>query len=128
MRRLLLPPSVLALVAGVTLAVSSCLSPTLPLPPPEQPDTVQPGTDAGTWQVFGTCDAGAIVTVFDETTGMGVVVEDRAMTGKYVVILAGSECDSAWVRESFQDEESSPTTFVLTTYSPNDPIGSPTCQ
>ncbi|MFT3770802.1 MAG: hypothetical protein QM820_35715 [Minicystis sp.] len=89
-RRLLFPVFVLA--AALALPTASCLSPTLPLPPPEQPSTITAGVD-GTWDVFGACHPGAMVTVFNEKTGLGVVFEDRALSGSYHVTIAGAECD-----------------------------------
>lgn len=124
MRRL----PVLALISAFALVVPSCLSPTLPLPPPETPSTIHAGTTPGTWDVFGQCDPGAIITVFNDKTGRGVVVEDRDMTGSYHVLLEGTQCDAAWVKESLGAEESAPTSFVLATHDPGDPTDNPACH
>lgn len=123
-----LPLPVLVVVTAITLATSSCLSPTLPLPPPEQPDNIQPGTTAGTWQVSGICHAGAIITVFNEKTGRGVVVEDRTQSGTYTVILGGAKCDAAWVRELFMQQDSAPAVFTLAARKPGDPTDNPICH
>ena len=123
-RRLL---TVLALAALSTLAASSCLSPTLPLPPPEVPSSITAGADPGTWDVSGDCDYGALVTVFNETTGRGVVVEDRARVGVYRVTLEGAKCDAAWVRQEVGGEESTSQTFVLAPYDASAPPGAPAC-
>jgi hypothetical protein len=125
-RRLLLP--VLALASSLALLASSCLSPTLPLPPPEQPDTINAGTTPGTWDVFGQCTPGALVTVFNEKTGKGVVVEDRSATGHYVVTLEGTQCDVAYVKEEISGDESAPTSFVLAPHKPGDPSDNPLCH
>jgi hypothetical protein len=124
-----LPLPVLVVVTAVTLATSSCLSPTLPLPPPEQPDSIRAGTEPGTWVVSGTCTAGATVLVINEVTGQGVITEDRTQSGNYSVILAGKQCDEASVRESFPDgQEAGPTTFTLAKQQPGDPIDNPLCH
>ena len=124
-RRLLLP--VLALLASLTLVASGCLSPTLPLPPPDVPSTITAGA-AGTWDVFGACTPGARVTVFNERTGAGVVIEDRAGSGRYHVMIAGAQCDVAWVIEEVDSDRSAPTTFVLAPRGPGEPADSPLCH
>lgn len=124
-----LPLPVLVVVTAITLATSSCLSPTLPLPPPEQPDDIRIGTTVGTWLVSGRCTAGATVLVINEKTGLGVIVEDRTQSGNYTVILAGAQCDLASVRESFSDGlEAGPTTFPLAARKPGDPTDNPLCH
>jgi hypothetical protein len=100
----------------------------LPLPPPDAPSTITAGVTAGTWEVFGDCDPGARVTVLNEKTGRGVVVEDRALSGSYHVTLEGAECDLAWVTEELNQEESAPTSFVLAPHQPSDPVDNPVCH
>jgi hypothetical protein len=124
MRRLHLP--VLALAAALSLA--GCLSPTLPLPPPDQPTIITAGATPGTWDVRGNCTVGARVTVFNEKTGRGVVVEDRGGSGSYQVTLEGAECDLAWVEEEVDQELSAPTGFVLAAHKPGDPSENPACH
>jgi len=125
-RRLLLP--VLALTSALALVASSCLSPTLPLPPPEQPSTITAGAAPGTWEVFGSCTQGALVTVFNEQTGRGAVFEDRSLVGSYHVTIEGAECDLAWVREEVTVGASAPTSFVLATRKLGDPTDNPACH
>jgi hypothetical protein len=108
MRRLLA-----TLAAFVSLTATSCLSPTIPLPPPDQPDPIQLGA-TGEWTISGSCLKGAIVTVFDDTTGLGAVVEDRDGTGRYAISIAGNACDSVWVKQERDDDESARTPFILT--------------
>lgn len=119
---------VLASLALVALAAPSCLSPTLPLPPPEMPDAIRIGASANTWEVFGHCTRGAIVTVFNENAGVGAVFEDRDETGAYHVILEGAQCDVAHVEEEVGQERSASTTFVLAPREPGDPTESPLCH
>src|SRR4051794_21278374 len=71
----------LGLVALLALAGSaSCLSPTLPLPPPDV-DSVHASDTPGTWTITGTCEPGALVLVKDTATGLAFGVEDRARVG-----------------------------------------------
>jgi hypothetical protein len=101
-------------LAFAAVATASCLSPTLPLPPPEQPDVIRPSAMiAGSWEVSGTCLVGAIVTVFNEQTGRGVVIEDRNNSGRYRVDIAADLCDLAWVSQELNQETSARTTFVM---------------
>lgn len=109
---------------GLSLALSACLSPTIPLPPPEQPDAIHQGTP-GVWTVGGTCQPGAIVTVFDNATGKGVVVEDRGHTGRYSVDVVASKCDSGWVAQENNNEGSSETPFTFNERKAGDPTGGP---
>lgn len=129
-RRLVLP--ILALASALALMAPACLSPTLPLPPPDQPSTITAGATPGTWEVFGSCREGALVTVMNEKTGQGVVVEDRARSGSYHVTIEGAECDVASVRETVLDDEGAETTastgFVLAARKPGDPTDNPACH
>ena len=120
--------AVLVLAAAVSLASSSCLSPTLPLPPPEQPTTITAGATPGTWEVFGNCNPGALVTVFNEKAGHGVVVEDRTLSGVYHVTIEATECDLAWVKEELGNDETTRTSFVLAARKSGDPTDNPACH
>ncbi len=112
-------------LAGVVVLSSS---PTLPLPPPERPTTITAGATPGTWEVFGTCTVGALVTVFNEQTGEGVVVEDRALAGVYHVTIEGAECDLAWVKEDVESSRVTRTSFVLAARKPGDQPTTPLCH
>jgi hypothetical protein len=101
----------LALGALFALGLASCLSPTLPLPPPE-PDSIQEA-QAGQWTVSGSCSRGAIVTVFNKTQGHGVVAEDRDETGHYAITIEADLCDTGWVSETLHGETSGETNFVF---------------
>ncbi|MBK8253343.1 MAG: hypothetical protein IPK82_11845 [Polyangiaceae bacterium] len=105
---------------------SSCLSPTLPLPPPDIDSVTQ--TDDGLWQVAGTCKPGAMVTVLNDETGTGVVFEDREQIGQWVVQLPGDLCDAAWVSQEFGNDESSRTNFVIDEINIDQPSGSGACN
>jgi hypothetical protein len=99
--------------AGVlSLAASACLSPTLPIPPPDVPDSIHE-TSAGVWQVAGDCTPGARVTVMNARTGRGAAVEDLGRVGRYVVELEAEACDPAWVEQVVDEQPSGQTGFVV---------------
>ena len=94
--------------AAAALATSSCLSPTLPLPPPEEPDTLKVETDDPTaWTVAGACSPGARVTVLNEATGRGAVYEDRDNAGRYSVQIEAEPCALGSVVQAFADDPES---------------------
>jgi hypothetical protein len=123
-RRALL--AVAALAAFATM-VASCLSPTLPLPPPDQPESISLATN-GFWQVSGNCVAGSIVTVFNTKTGILAGVEDLGQTGTYHITIPGTECDLAWVeQETVEGVASAPTEFVLEAFANGQPVDPTAC-
>lgn len=101
----------LALAAALALLSASCLSPTLPLPPPE-PDSIQ-HVRTDVWIVSGSCLKGARVTVFNETKGQGVVVEDVAGVGSFSVEIEADLCDQGQVSQTFGGEVSDGTPFIF---------------
>ena len=109
-RRALL--GVLFAVGLAALVGGGCLSPTLPIPPPDVPDSLHE-TSAGHWQVAGDCTPGARVTVLDVRTGRGAVVEDLTRAGRYVVELEAQACDLAWVMQEVDEEQSGQTGFRI---------------
>lgn len=90
----------------------SCLSPTLPLPPPEEPSSMAPGAD-GTWTIFGSCLEGAQVVAVNEATGRGAVFVDRDRGGRYSLTVEGEACDVVILSQSLGDEDSGETRIVL---------------
>jgi Bacterial Ig domain len=121
MRRLPLAFVALAMVAST----ASCLSPTLPLPPPDQPDAILQDS-TGLWQISGTCIAGATVAVFDTVTHKGVLAQDFDNTGTYHVALVGQACDVVEITQTLADgEESPPTEIVLEGFVNGEPTGTP---
>src|SRR5262245_32921743 len=116
-------------VAAIGLAVAACVSPTLPLPPPEQPDTVQPtADDPDVWVVSGSASPGALITIFDETQGKGVVVEDTQRTGRYSVEIRAKRCDLAWVAQVEGEDASNRTPFVIQERSGGSPSDPAACK
>jgi len=116
----------------MVLAVASCVSPTLPLPPPEEPESMQAieaedGTFGELWQVSGTCLPGAQVTIFNTVTERGVVVLDGDGDGRYTAILPATLCDLALVSQERDDEASADTGFVVQEVASGTPVDSATC-
>jgi hypothetical protein len=102
------------------------LSPTLPLPPPVTESLTDTGD--GFWTISGTCIDGALVTVFNETQGQGVVVEDRERTGRFVVKLKAELCDVGWASQMVGNDRSLESSFVVAPESPNDTAVSSSCR
>src|SRR5262245_56074977 len=98
-RRSLLP---LALAAAFSLLGTGCLGPPLPLPPPEADSIVQSAD--GRWTISGSCHKGALVTVFNETQGQGIVMEDRGLTGRFVIKLTANLCDTGWITQEIDQD------------------------
>lgn len=116
----------IALAAAFPWVGASCLSPTLPLPPPETEFITE--SEEGFWTISGTCESGALVTVFNETQHQGVVVEDRDRRGKFVVTLKADLCDVGWASQVVGNESSSRTSFVVKPKSPNDASLNVSCR
>ncbi len=102
-------------VAGACAAAGAlaCLSPTLPLPPPEAPETISTDATSTVWTVRGSCAIGAEVVVLNEATGRGAAFEDREGRGRYSVELEGTRCDFVTVRQGLGNEVSAETGFAL---------------
>ncbi len=115
----------LALAAAFSLACASCLSPTLPLPPPET-ETIQEVSE-GLWVVAGTCKEGAIVTVFNETQGQGTVVEDRDQIGRYSIEVHANACDRGWVSQILVQDESTQNRLWFSPKAPTDSSNNAAC-
>ena len=66
------------------------------------------------WTVSGTCATGASVTILNTTTGRGIVSEDLARTGVYIITIAASAGDQGVATQTVTGELSSeePFTFV----------------
>ena len=124
-RRALLPALAFAVMA---VAPVGCLSPTLPLPPPEI-STITQASEAGQWEISGDCSAGAIVTVLDERTGIGQVFEDLHQTGSFTVTIEGAQCDTVQVWEEDADQDlSSGNTYTLQPTLDGEPSNPMLCQ
>lgn len=100
------------LALGAVLAPGGCLSPTLPLPPPEEPDAITEGAD-GMWELRGDCLEGAEVIAVNESTGRGAVFVDLDRTGRYSLVIEGEACDVAIISQVLSDEASGEVRAVL---------------
>jgi hypothetical protein len=99
----------------------------LPLPPPDVSAIAATDVD-GMWQVSGDCVAGALVTVFNDKLGKGVVLEDRSGYGHWVVVLPANECDTARVWQDVGGERSPSNTIVIAPYDGSGPADNPACH
>lgn len=115
-----------ALAAASALLGASCLSPTLPLPPPDVESIQQAGPTQ--WTIAGSCLPGAVVSVFNDTRNQGVLVQDTALQGKFVVTLDADECDVGWVSQVVGAETSGQESFVVEAHSVNDTGASSACH
>lgn len=105
------------LALGVAAVVATgigggCLSPTLPLPPPEAPLYMRSIGD-GRWEIGGECSAGAVVTALVSSTGRGAVVEDRDADGTYSLVVTADRCELVDLWQTDGDETSARTRIVL---------------
>jgi hypothetical protein len=124
MRRVLLAVALLGVLAATA---PSCLSPTLPLPPPDHPDAISQDS-TGLWQVSGHCDVGATVLVSNARTGFGVSMQDLGNHGTYHLALPGQPCDLARVQELLADGEwTQATGFLLQDYNNGAPVDPSSC-
>jgi hypothetical protein len=118
--------SLLILTAVFSSMGASCLSPTLPLPPPVI-DSIIDASD-GYWTIAGSCIEGALVTVLNETQGQGVVIEDRPPSGRFVIKIKANLCDVGWASQLDGLEGSRQEPFVFKPKSPNDKGVSSSCK
>ncbi|MBI4699759.1 MAG: hypothetical protein HY744_01105 [Deltaproteobacteria bacterium] len=126
LRRVLLRRALCAAVAA--LAWAGCLSPTLPLPPPEAPHTIQQVSgEPGVWLVAGESTPGATVLIRHPASGKIVGTEDQGATGHYAIELRAQECDQASVLE-VQGERVSPETPFTVEKTQNGVPVSDTCS
>ncbi len=102
-------------IAVLGLGWAACLSPTLPLPPPEVPDAIAMSTEQGVWEVRGSNTPGSVVLVKNLSTGVIAGTEDKDSNGRYLVRIAGALCDRAEVYEIIGTDTTDTTFFVLET-------------
>jgi hypothetical protein len=107
---------------AIALSLGACLSPTLPLPPPEQPDGIAQ-TEPGMWDVRGSNTPGSVVLVKNLNTGVIAGIEDKDADGRYLVHVEGDLCDAAEVYEIIGNDTSDSTFFVLEDVVSGEPVG-----
>lgn len=94
-----------ALLATLALALAGCASPTLPLPPPEPPETSTFGED-GTITLKGSAEPEAIVYAFNQTIEVGVIGKASA-AGTYLLKLQAAEGHEIAIWQEVGSERSS---------------------
>jgi hypothetical protein len=113
-------------LAALAVAASSCLSPTLPLPPPTV-DSAAEGMMAGLWEVSGECQASALVIVFNNNVGSGSTVE-CSQAGLFHASVPGKMCDEVQVFQIEGNSLSSDTFIALEAYADGSPVDPNACQ
>lgn len=120
-------------LAASLFAGAACLSPTLPLPPPEVPDTIRPSAEReGMWQIGGHCIPGARVNLWNERTHRGVFADDTDRNGRYLLDIEAEPCDTLLVWQELAsdgngEEASAPRSFIVEERTP-DGAPSGTCR
>lgn len=105
-----------ALAAGpliLGLIAPACLSPTLPLPPPESPSSIGMSVEEGVWDIRGTCTPGATVLIENLQTGVIAGRRDDDNDGRYFIPIRASLCDSATVSEVVGSNTSEGSFFMI---------------
>jgi hypothetical protein len=100
-----------ALGVSVLLA-SACLSPTLPLPPPNRPDTIEGPDQDGNVRLTGAVLPHGIANALNRETGRGVsqrTLED----GRYELLLGAQVGDEILFWYSLQGENSQAIRFEV---------------
>jgi len=95
------------LVLGLAAVIlpSACLSPTLPLPPPEQPDTIEGPDSEGNVRFTGTVPLYGVVYALNPATDMGAFQRTRE-NGRYDLVLAASVGDEILLSYTLERETS----------------------
>jgi hypothetical protein len=127
------PPSLLrslascAALAALALSPASCLSPTLPLPPPTI-DSASEAATAGAWALAGTCEAGAFVQILDQNTApeRGAVVQ-CSNEGVYQLTVQAKLCDLLIAQQTLGESASPDTSFVLQAFEDGMPVTPNAC-
>jgi len=94
------------LLATALLATSACLSPTLPLPPPNQPDTEGPDV-SGNVTLSGQVIRGANVYANNLNTGASAGQKADTRTGKYrfkIAAAVGDQMEFFYIYDSVTSE------------------------
>lgn len=97
----------LAFVAGCGLLASSCLSPTLPLPPPENPSVSKVDVDGNVTLTGGpgSVEAGALVYGFNVRVEKGQIVRATDI-GSFRLVLPAQVGDQLTVWQEVGTEQS----------------------
>jgi hypothetical protein len=111
----------------VATVASSCLSPTLPLPPPTV-DSATAGAN-GLWDISGTCEPAALVVGTNQANG-AVSGTTCTKAGFYSFGISGKLCETVIVLQIqlLGDEPSTNTSFVLEPTANGEPLNPNDCQ
>jgi hypothetical protein len=118
------------LLGSCLVALASCLSPTLPLPPPDEPSSMSPSAeDPELWTISGDCPDLATVTITNEETGDGDATADIKADGTcgYSLTLVAQRCDLAKLTISI-DGESSEIGFTVQETTNGTPVDMTACH
>lgn len=100
-------------LAALALVAGACVSPTLPLPPPDAPYQISAAPQSGYWQLRGECTPGATVLVKNDATTVIAGVEDSDRDGRYFITVQAKACDMAEVWEILGTTATTAATFVI---------------
>lgn len=100
------PRWILVAVVALGLAVAGCQSPTLPLPPPGQPEVSEVSSE-GTVTVQGDAMADALVFGLNDRTGRGAI-DTATASGNYRLVIEARVGDQLEIWQQLGSEASSP--------------------
>ena len=101
-----LPRWILVAVVALGIGVAGCQSPTLPLPPPGQPEVGQVQSD-GTVTIHGDAMRDAMVFGYNDRTGQGVI-DTATPSGDYTLVMKAQIGDDIEIWQQVGSEISSP--------------------
>jgi hypothetical protein len=101
----------LTLAACACGLAGGCLSPTLPLPPPNPPD-VQATDTEGVYRLTGTVTANSHATAWNQNTDLSYGQQTQA-NGRYDFVIAGTEGDTVLFYYTLGTDQSQPIDFEL---------------
>lgn len=104
--------------AGIGVVAPSCLSPTLPLPPPEAPDARDLGN--GQYRLQGGLPVLGTVIIQNPRTTLGIV---KGPLKSYDVVIGAEKGDTLWLWYETEGDMSSTITFRVDRLNPIVPDG-----
>src|SRR4249920_1918025 len=96
-------------IVGLALALTGCLAPTLPLPPPAKPDVTDQGN--GTVELSGSVTAQSQVFALNNTTNQ--IAGQQTATGAYKFIIPAQKGDDITFWYQAGNEESPYIDFLI---------------
>jgi hypothetical protein len=103
------------LIGAMAAALSGCLSPTMPMPPPSRPEIDGPDAQ-GVVVLSGRVPLGSMVTADNETTGYRFGKKSSSITGDYRFAIFASVGDSISLFYTYGGEDSSAYKFAVPDY------------